>query len=50
MHPPMAAAAVQDQSYPDIREAVRGLCAGFDSAYWQRVEEQNAFPRPLCRR
>ncbi|AOY95633.1 acyl-CoA dehydrogenase [Cupriavidus sp. USMAA2-4] len=40
----MAAAAVQDQSYPDIREAVRGLCAGFDSAYWQRVEEQNAFP------
>ncbi|AJG24886.1 acyl-CoA dehydrogenase family protein [Cupriavidus basilensis] len=33
-----------DQPYPDIREAVRALCTGFDSAYWQRVEEQNAFP------
>ncbi|WP_454766885.1 acyl-CoA dehydrogenase family protein [Cupriavidus campinensis] len=34
----------QDQIYPEIREAVRDLCAGFDAAYWQRVEEQNAFP------
>ncbi len=34
----------QDQIYLEIREAVRDLCAGFDSAYWQRVEEQNAFP------
>ncbi|WER50035.1 acyl-CoA/acyl-ACP dehydrogenase [Cupriavidus sp. WKF15] len=34
----------QDQLYPEIREAVRGLCAGFDSAYWQRIEEQNGFP------
>ncbi|CAG2141825.1 Acyl-CoA dehydrogenase [Cupriavidus yeoncheonensis] len=34
----------QDQLYPEIREAVRNLCAGFDSAYWQRVEEQNGFP------
>ncbi len=33
-----------DQLYPEIREAVRDLCASFDSAYWQRVEEQNAFP------
>ncbi|UIF89963.1 acyl-CoA dehydrogenase family protein [Cupriavidus sp. UYPR2.512] len=33
-----------DQFYPEIREAVRDLCASFDSAYWQRVEEQNAFP------
>ncbi|SDD89361.1 acyl-CoA dehydrogenase [Cupriavidus sp. YR651] len=34
----------QDQIYPEIREAVRDLCREFDSAYWQRVEEQNAFP------
>ncbi|WP_373376397.1 acyl-CoA dehydrogenase family protein [Cupriavidus nantongensis] len=33
-----------DQLYPEIREAVRSLCADFDSAYWQRVEEQEAFP------
>jgi len=40
----MVAEQVEEQIYPDIREAVRDLCAGFDSAYWQRVEEQNAFP------
>ncbi|KAF7962652.1 acyl-CoA dehydrogenase [Cupriavidus sp. UYMU48A] len=34
----------QDQLYPEIREAIRGLCTGFDSAYWQRVEEQSGFP------
>jgi acyl-CoA dehydrogenase len=33
-----------DQLYPEIREAVRSLCADFDSAYWQRIEEQSAFP------
>lgn len=36
--------AAHDAPYPEIREAVRDLCAGFDSAYWQRIEEQNAFP------
>jgi len=40
----MFAEQTHDQPYPDIREAVRALCTGFDSAYWQRVEEQNAFP------
>ncbi|MDR3382694.1 acyl-CoA dehydrogenase family protein [Cupriavidus basilensis] len=40
----MFAEPSHDQPYPDIREAVRALCTGFDSAYWQRVEEQNAFP------
>ncbi|GAA5235445.1 acyl-CoA dehydrogenase [Verticiella sediminum] len=34
----------QDDLYPDIRAALRDLCAGFDSAYWQKIEEQNAFP------
>ena len=34
----------QDELYPDIRAALRDLCAGFDSAYWQKVEEHNAFP------
>jgi acyl-CoA dehydrogenase len=40
----MPAAQDQDQIYPEIREAVRDLCQQFDSAYWQRIEEQNAFP------
>ena len=33
-----------DQLFPEIREAVRSLCASFDSAYWQRIEEHSAFP------
>ncbi|CAG9169592.1 acyl-CoA dehydrogenase family protein [Cupriavidus respiraculi] len=40
----MIAEHQQDAHYPEIREAVRDLCASYDSAYWQRVEEQNAFP------
>jgi len=40
----MHAAQDQDLIYPEIREAVRDLCLQFDSAYWQRVEEQNGFP------
>jgi acyl-CoA dehydrogenase len=27
-----------------IREGVRGLCAQFDSAYWQKVDEARAYP------
>ena len=40
----MHASQDQDLIYPEIREAVRDLCQQFDSAYWQRIEEQNAFP------
>jgi acyl-CoA dehydrogenase len=40
----MHAAQDQDQIYPEIREAVRDLCQQFNSAYWQRIEEQNGFP------
>jgi acyl-CoA dehydrogenase len=36
--------AVADTSYPDLREGVRSLCAQFDSAYWQKVDEARAYP------
>ena len=36
--------AVTDTSYPDLREGVRSLCAQFDSAYWQKVDEARAYP------
>jgi acyl-CoA dehydrogenase len=36
--------AVADTSYADLREGVRSLCAQFDSAYWQRVDEARAYP------
>ncbi len=36
--------AVADASHADLREGVRGLCAQFDSAYWQKVDEARAYP------
>ena len=30
--------------HQDIRDAVRQLCAGFDSHYWQGVDEQRCYP------
>jgi len=36
--------AVADTSYTDLREGVRSLCAQFDSAYWQKVDEARAYP------
>ncbi len=30
--------------YPEIREAVSALCKTFDSAYWQKVDEDRAYP------
>jgi acyl-CoA dehydrogenase len=36
--------AVADTSYADLREGVRALCAQFDSAYWQRIDEARAYP------
>jgi acyl-CoA dehydrogenase len=31
-------------NYPEIRDAVHSLCAKFDSAYWQQVDEKRAYP------
>jgi len=36
--------AVADTSYADLREGVSALCAQFDSAYWQKVDEARAYP------
>lgn len=32
------------QQYVDIRHGVRDVCRAFDSAYWQQVEEESAYP------
>lgn len=40
MKPPLPA----HDEHQDIRDAVRSLCASFDSAYWQDVDEQRAYP------
>lgn len=31
--------------HAELREAMRATCAPFDSAYWQKVDEQRAFPQ-----
>jgi acyl-CoA dehydrogenase len=30
--------------YQDMREALRDLCKSFDSAYWQKVDHERAYP------
>jgi len=35
---------VADTSHAQLREGVRALCAQFDSAYWQKVDEARAYP------
>ncbi|QTH21125.1 acyl-CoA/acyl-ACP dehydrogenase [Rhizorhabdus wittichii] len=39
----------QDQSYPEIREAVRRLCADFPGDYWQRLDRDRAYPTDFVR-
>ena len=33
-----------DESHGELRDAVRALCAAFDSAYWQKIDEARAYP------
>lgn len=33
-----------NEEFNAIREGVRNLCAGFDSEYWQTIDEAKAFP------
>ena len=39
----MGSALARDD-YAELREGVRALCAQFDSAYWQKVDEARAYP------
>ena len=39
----MGSALVPD-GHAELREGVRALCAQFDSAYWQKVDEARAYP------
>jgi acyl-CoA dehydrogenase len=36
--------AVTDKSHAELREGVRALCAQFDSASWQKIDEARAYP------
>jgi acyl-CoA dehydrogenase len=32
------------ENHPELRDAVRALCSQYDSAYWQKIDEQRAYP------
>ena len=36
-------------SFQEIREAVRALCRAFDSSYWQKADEERAYPEDFVR-
>jgi acyl-CoA dehydrogenase len=38
-----------DPSHAEIREGVRALCAKFDSAYWQNLDEARAYPEAFVK-
>jgi acyl-CoA dehydrogenase len=44
---PMQRTAFDDR-FPDIREGVRAVCAQFDSAYWQAIDEARTFPEKFA--
>lgn len=37
-------AAVHDESFPEIRDSVRKLCARFPGAYWQALDRERTYP------
>lgn len=39
----------QPQSHPEIREAVRRLCAGFPGEYWQALDRDRIYPTEFVR-
>ena len=36
-------------SFQEIREAVRALCRAFESSYWQKADEERAYPEEFVR-
>ena len=36
-----------DSIHPDIRDGVRAVCNQFDSAYWQKIDHDRAYPEAL---
>ena len=34
----------RDESFPDIRDSMRRLCAGFPGAYWRKLDRERQYP------
>ncbi len=40
----------EDESFPEIRESVRRLCAGFPGAYWRALDREREYPEEFVAR
>lgn len=40
---------IGEQTFPEIREAVRKLCAGFPGEYWRELDRERAYPSEFVR-
>jgi acyl-CoA dehydrogenase len=40
----MTSLSPHDDPHSELRDGVRALCAQFDSAYWQKVDEARGYP------
>lgn len=38
-----------EQDYPEIRDSVRRICAGFPGAYWRELEKREEYPTDFVR-
>jgi acyl-CoA dehydrogenase len=37
------------ERFPEYRQAVRELCRGFNSQYWQTLEERQGYPEEFVK-
>ena len=44
-----AASVPLGEDFPEIREAIRAICAGFPGSYWRRVEDEDTYPEAFVR-
>lgn len=42
--------APDTKPHPEVRQAIRALCASFPSAYWQQLDRERAYPEDFVRR
>ncbi|MBP2295986.1 acyl-CoA dehydrogenase family protein [Azospirillum rugosum] len=45
----MAVETAGDETFPDIRDAVRKLCARFPGEYWRKLDAERAYPTEFVR-
>ncbi len=45
----MTVATAGDETFPDIRDAVRKLCARFPGEYWRKLDADRAYPTEFVR-